>query len=257
MAPGFFVHHRLKHQQEQPCGQCAAQHGAKNGDPAVVPATVTLARDRQEGMGAARAEVTGRIHRVAGRSAQGHAQGHDQAGDRPGADGAGGGGLAANLEGVILETDGQDDEHEQRGGYQLGKEVPPGIPDGRHRAESAEHGVGLFGSGFIVVLVEHVDQQRAHETAQHLGDAIAKDHSPSELAGNGQTQGYGRIEVRAGDRTGDEHAHHHGETPGEGDYDPSAAFRLGFVEGAGGANAVTEEDKHEGAEKLENVRIKC
>ena len=204
-------------------------------------------------MGAAGAEVAGGVHRVAGGSAEGHAQGHDQAGDGPGADGASGSGRSADLEGVALETDRQDDEDEQRSGDELAEEVPPGIPDGGHRAEGAEHGVGLVGRGLVVVLVERVDQQGADEAAQHLGDAVAEDLAPGELAGDGQAQGDGRIEVCAGNRAGDEDAHHHGKAPREGDDDPSAAFRLGFVQRAGGADAVAEEHQNQGADEFENV----
>ena len=135
------------------------------------------------------------------------------------------------------------------------QEVPPGIPDGRHRAEGAEHGVGLVGRGLVVVLVEDIDQQGAHETAQHLGDDISEDLAPGELAGDGKAQGDGRIQVGSGDGTGDEHAHHHGEAPREGDDDPSAAFRLGLVEGAGGADAVTEEHQDQGADEFEDIRV--
>ena len=110
---------RLEHQQEEAGGQAGAQHRAGDGDPAVFPAAVALARDGQDGMGTARAEVARRIHRVAGGSAEGHAQGHDQSCDRPVADGAGGSGRPADLEGVALEADGQDDEHEHRGGDQF------------------------------------------------------------------------------------------------------------------------------------------
>ena len=244
---------RLEHQQEKSGGQAGAEHWAGDRDPTVVPAAVALARDGQDGVGAARAEIARRIHRVAGGSAQGHAQGHDQAGDRPGADGAGGSGRPAHLEGIALEADGQDDEHQERGGDEFGKEVPPGIPDGRHRAEGAEHGVGFVGRGLVVVLVEDIDQHGAHETAQHLGDDITDDLVPGELAGNGQAQGDGRIEVRTGNRAGDEHAHHHGEAPRKGDHDPSAAFRLGFVQGAGGAHAVAEEHQDEGADEFKDV----
>ena len=106
-----------------------------------------------------------------------------------------------------------------------------------------------------MVLVEHVDQQGAHEAAQHLGDDVAEDLAPGELAGDGEAQGDGRIEVRAGDGAGDEHAHHHGEAPREGDHDPSAAFRLGLVEGAGGADTVTEQHQDEGADEFENVGV--
>ena len=106
-----------------------------------------------------------------------------------------------------------------------------------------------------MVLVEHIDQQGAHETAQHLGDDVAEDLAPGELAGDGKTQGDGRIQVRAGDGTGDEHAHHHGEAPCEGDHHPSAAFRLGLVEGTGGADAVTEQHQDEGADELEDVGV--
>ena len=106
-----------------------------------------------------------------------------------------------------------------------------------------------------MVLVEHIDQQGADEAAQHLGDDVAEDLAPGELAGDGEAQGDGRIEVRAGDGAGDEHAHHHGEAPREGDHDPSAAFRLGLVEGAGGADAVTEEHQDEGADEFKNVGV--
>ena len=255
LCPSSQICQRLEHQQEQACGQGAAQHRAEDGDPAVVPAAVTLAGNGQDGVGAAGAEVAGRIHRITGSPAEGHAQGHDQAGDGPGADGAGGGGRTADLEGIALKADGQYHEHQKRGGNQFGEEVPPGIPDGRHRAEGAEHGVGLVGRGLVVVLVEDIDQHGAHETAQHLGDDITDDLAPGELAGYCQAQGDGRIEVRAGNRTGDEHAHHHGETPREGDHDPSAAFRLGFVEGTGGAHAVAEEHQDKGADEFEDVGV--
>ena len=104
-----------------------------------------------------------------------------------------------------------------------------------------------------MVLIEYINQQGAHEAAQHLGDAVAKDLAPGELAGDGEAQGDGRIQVRTGDGAGNEHAHHHGETPREGDDDPSAAFRLGLVEGTGGAHAVTEQHQDEGADELEDV----
>ena len=245
----------LEHQQEQPCGEAAAEHGAQDGDPAVGPAAVALAGNRKDRVGAAGAEVAGGVHRVAGGSAEGHAQGHDQAGDGPGADGTGGGRYAIDLEGVAFETDGEDHEHQQRRGDQLGKEVPPRVPDGGHRAEGAEHRIGLVGSGLVVVLIEDINQQGAHEAAQHLGDAIAEDGAPGELAGDGQAQGDGRIQVRTGDRAGNQNAHHHGETPCEGDHDPSAAFRLGLVQGTGGAHAVAEEHQDEGADEFEDVLL--
>ena len=255
MLRAFSSFQRLKHQQEEAGGQAGAQHRAGDRDPAVVPAAVPLARDGQDGVGAARAEVARRVHRVAGGSAQGHTQGHDQAGNRPGADGAGGSGRPADLEGIALEADGQDDEHEEGRGDELGEEVPPGIPDGGHRAEGAEHGVGLVRGGLVVVLVEHIDQQGAHEAAQHLSDDIAKDLAPGELAGDGKAQGDGGIQVCAGDGTGNQHAHHHGKAPRQGNDDPTAAFRLGLVEGTGSAHAVTEEHQDEGADEFENVGV--
>ena len=245
----------LEYQQEQTSREAAAEHGAQDGDPAVGPAAVALARDGQDRVGAAGAEVAGGVHRVAGGSAEGHAQGHDQAGDGPGADGAGGCRHAIDLEGVAFETDGEDYEHQQRRSDEFGKEVPPRIPDGGHRAEGAEHRIGLVGSSLVMVLIEYINQQGAHEAAQHLGDAIAENGSPGELAGDGQAQGDGRVEVRAGNGTGDEYAHHHGETPREGDHDPSAAFRLGLVQGTGGAHAVAEEHQDEGADEFEDVLL--
>ena len=245
----------LEHQQEQPCGEAAAEHGAEDGDPAVGPAAVALAGDRKDRVRTAGAEVAGGVHRVAGGSAEGHAQGHNQAGDGPGADGAGGGRHAADLEGVALEADGEDHEHEQCGGNQLGKEVPPGIPDGRHRAEGAEHGVRFVRSSLVMILIENIDQHGAHKAAQHLGDTIAQNLAPGELAGDGKAQGDGGIQVRAGNGTGDQNAHHHGEAPREGDHDPSAAFRFGLVQGAGGAYAVTEKHQNEGADEFEDVLL--
>ena len=256
--PRFFVgRSALEHQQEQPRGEAGAQHGAGDGDPAVGPAAVALAGDREDRVGAARGEVAGGVHGVAGGAAEGHAEGHDEAGDGPGADGAGGGGRAAHLERVALEAERQDDEHEERRGDEFGEEVPPGVPDGGHRAEGAEHGVGLVGSGLVVVLVEDIDQEGAHEAAQHLGEAVAEDGRPGELAGDGEAQGDGRVQVRAGDRACDQHAHHHGEAPREGDDDPSAAFRFGLVQGAGGAHAVAEEHQDEGADEFEYVGVEC
>ena len=106
-----------------------------------------------------------------------------------------------------------------------------------------------------MVLVEDVDQQGAHEAAQHLGNDVAEDLAPGELAGDGEAQGDGGIEVCAGDRAGNEHAHHHGEAPREGNHDPTAAFRLGLVEGTGGADAVTEEHQDQGADEFKNVGV--
>ena len=246
---------RLEHQQEEAGGEAGAEHRAGDGDPAVGPAAVTLALDGQDGVGAAGAEVAGGVHRVAGGAAEGHAQGHDEARDGPGADGAGGGCHGTHLEGVALEADRQDDEHEERRGNELGQEVPPRVPDGRHRAEGAEHRVRLVGRGVVVVLVEDVHEEGADEAAEHLGDAVAEHLAPRELARDGEAQGDGRVQVSAGHRAGDEHAHHHGEAPREGDDDPSAAFRLGLVQRCGGAHAVTEEDQYEGPDEFEDISV--
>ena len=245
----------LKHQQEQPSREAAACHRAEDGDPAVVPAAVALARDGKDGVGAAGAQVTGGVHRVAGGAAKGHAQGHDEAGDGPGADRAGGGRRTADLEGIALEADGEDHEHQQRRSDELGEEVPPGIPNSRHGAEGAEHGVGFVGGGLVVVLIEHIDQQGAHETTQHLGDDVTADGRPGELAGDGKAQRHSRIQVRTGNRAGDEDAHHHGKAPRKGDDDPSAALGFGLVQGSGGAYAVAEEHQDEGADEFEDICV--
>ena len=106
-----------------------------------------------------------------------------------------------------------------------------------------------------MIFIEYPHEHGARETAQHLGDDVAGDGGPGEGAREGEAQGDDGVEVRAGHRSGDEHADHHGEAPAEGDDHPAGAFRLGMVEGGGGADAVAEQHEHERAEEFEEVLL--
>ena len=79
-----------------------------------------------------------------------------------------------------------------------------------------------------MVFVYDPYEDGTEESTEHLGDDIGDDISPGEHAGAGQTEGYSGVEVSSG-VVGDEHARHDGETPGEGDDDPSATFSFTLV----------------------------
>src|SRR4051812_5889086 len=62
----------------QGAGEDAPDQRAHDRDPGVTPVAVTLAADRQDGVGDARAEVTGRVDGVAGGATEGGADADDE-----------------------------------------------------------------------------------------------------------------------------------------------------------------------------------
>lgn len=228
-------------------GECGAGDGAEEGYPGVDPAAVAFASDWQEGVGEARAEVTGRIYGIARGAAKRHAYHHNEEGDRERSDRA-----EADFGSIPLFGKEEYDENQYEGADDFGYEIAETVFDGRNGGEHTELGIVAF-CGVEVVFIEQIYSGASEKRADELRNDIWRDHRPSEFACHGESYGHSRIEVCAGIRAGDEHSAHHSQTPGYGDNDPAGSVAFRFFECRTGHDAAAEEYHDECAEKLKEA----
>ena len=106
-----------------------------------------------------------------------------------------------------------------------------------------------------MIHIEGIDQHRTGKATQHLGHHIGQHRAPGEFTRKGQAHRNGRIQVCTRIRARNEHTAHDGKAPGQGNDDPAGALRLGFVQRNGGADAVSHQHEHHGAQKLKHTFV--
>ena len=214
----------------------------------------------------ARAEVAGRVDRVARVRAEGHPdRRHDQPDhQRP----------EVGLYCGVARIDHRDDEHEQEGGADDlidERTDPPAVEvRRRERREDRERDVALGarprGTQRGVervdrVAVDEEDQRGPHERAEHLRDYVRPDLVPRETSPDGEGERDGRVDVGAAHaaRHVDREGHGHGPSPGDEQPVPGGeedgrrclgAARARQPGNSHGDDAVTERDQDERAEEL-------
>ena len=203
---------------------------APNTGPATgTPAARTLAPYRQHLMGQPRRQVAGRVDGIARRTAQRHADGHDEHRHRKAPQAA-----HPDLGGVLFVADDEDDEHQQERADHLAEEVAGLVNDGGHRAEYPQFRRRIV-RGVEMVLIIKVDQHGAAESA------------------DGQSDRDRGIEVRTRIRPCNQHAAHHGESPGHRNHDPAAVVSFRTFQDGRGHYPVAQQYEHQRSDELEQA----
>ena len=202
-------------------------------------------------------EISGGVDRVTGRASQRqpdakHHQPHLDRPDRPQPD------RIDRLASVDRKDAGrymhQHRQHQHRRRQHLTQEIRGQTSDRRAGAEGRQLGVGIVGD-VVVGLVKHEHQRCPHQGAGHLGHDVTGDRRPGHLAGGGQPDGYGRVEMRAADVGHAGHRDKYGKAPAGTDHDPPRRVTLGLVQDHVGHHAVAQQDQQRGSDHLgkENV----
>ena len=211
--------------------------------------------DGQQGVHEARTEVTGGVQGVAGLTAQAD----DEYGDHE-AEGEG-------LEHVVeverefhTAADGRlevyagvqcrEDQHERADHF--GEGVGEVVVNSGDGAENAELNL-LVGGCFPVRQVVEVDQSGADHCAEYLGDDVAGDLLPGELAERCQADRHSGVEVAAGVGVGGVDAEGDGEAPTEGDGEEVVAVAFGSAKFDVGDDAAADGAHDERAEEFGEV----
>lgn len=228
-------------------GECGAGDGAEEGYPGVGPAAVAFASDWQEGVGEARAEVSGRIYGIARGAAKRHAYHHNEEGDRERSDRA-----EADFSSIPLFGKEEYDENQYEGADDFGYEIAETVFDGRNGGEHTELGVVAF-CGVEVVFIEQIYSGASEKRADELRNDVGRDHSPFEFSGYGETKADCGIEMSSSIWPGDEYTAHHSQTPGYGHYYPPGSFAFRLFESGACYNAAAKQYHDERSQKLKEA----
>ena len=232
-----------------------AGNRAADWNPRVEPARSALIVDGQQGVHEARTEVTGGVQRVAGLTTQTD----DEHGDHE-TEGEG-------LEHVVeverefyTAADGRlevhtgvqcrEDQHERADHF--GEGVGEVVVNSGHGTENTELNF-LVGGCFPVRQVVEVDQPGTNHCAEDLGDDVAGDFLPGELAVGCQADGYGGVKMAAGVCVGGVDTEGDGETPSEGDGEEVVAVAFGAAKFDVGDDAAADGAHDERTEEFGEV----
>ena len=104
-----------------------------------------------------------------------------------------------------------------------------------------------------MVLIIKVDHDGAAESAQQLRGDVSRDVRPRERPRHGQSHRDRRIEVRARIRPCDQHAAHHGQSPGDRNHDPAAVETFRSFEDGRCDHPVAQQYEHQRSDELEQA----
>lgn len=142
------------------------------------------------------------------------------------------------------------DGEEQHGQTQLGSAEhldPHSSGSGHTVTESVDEGDGAGGQG--------VGDTSSGHTGEELGDGQAQSSDGRNGTNKGEGESDTRVELTSGDSEEDEDVDEEGEAEAEGDHDDLGGVGAGdgFVVVGDGGNQVSEQQEHEGTDKLTNA----
>ncbi len=199
-------------------------------------------------MGQTRAEIAGRVDRVAGRAAQGQAdaphQHAPQIGPETGRQAIGGDAFRSDREAGHDQGD---------RGQKFGQGVAGKVADRRGGAENPKLQPRILGRG-PMRQINQPDEKRRDESAGHLRGDIGQDRAVIARAHSQGNRDH-RIEMGdAADRLAGQDAEQHRQSPGGGDDHPTAILRLGLLEQHTGDHPVAQQHQHQRAEEFSENR---
>ena len=234
-----------------PAATSAPTIGPKIRYPRIAPVTAAFSPYRQNRVRDARPQIPRGVDGVTRGAAEPEADGPHQKSNGDGADRPEPHHhLVVAREGGVREV--HHDEHQHEGPDGLAEEVAREIADGGGRVKGRGLEPGIVGEAGVVA----VHQPRHHhpaEGADELREREGRHLGPGEVAGRGQPDAHGRIEVRATVRARHHHAHVHRQRPGRRDDHPPAGALAGAFRALQhdvGHDAATDEQEQEGANEF-------
>src|SRR5699024_5334703 len=214
-------------------------------DPGVPPVGGSFARDGQQRVRDTWPQITGRVDRVSRGATEGQTDGEDQQTDQKGRQTVGeqcGQVGTSSRHRTFVKTDPDHTQEQHRGTDDLGDEVGHRVAHGRGGTENTEFG-GLVVGDAPVREIDQVHQNGTGAATGHLRQEITGYLRPGEVADGCQTEGDGGVDVTPTDVADDVDRHGHRHAPTEGHHDPAPLEGLGPGEGDPGHDTAAEEGK--------------
>ena len=194
----------------------------------------------------ARRQVSGRIDRIARRTAQRKADHPNRERDRQGTDRAQSNGQRGDIvrQRDLSDCNVKDDEQQRERPDQLGEKIPAGAPNFRSRTENGQLGPRVR-RRFEMRPVGQPNQNRPERGPDHLGRHVREHPLPRKLSRQRKSERNGRVQVSAAVGSRHDDPDEHGQRPCRRNDHPASGMSLGFVEYHVGDYAVAHQDhKH-------------
>ena len=190
-----------------------------------------------------RSEITSRVDRITGRTAQGQTNHPHRKGNRDRTNRAqANGNRAVTAVGQLTIRDVKDHKHQGECAHYLTQEIQRPIRNSWSCTEDTQLGLGII-RRIEMILIHQPNQGCPHSRTQQLRHNVSEHLIHRERATDGQANRHCRIEVRSTIGSGHHHTDKHTQCPCGRDHHPASSVSFRFRQTDVGHNTCSHQDQ--------------